>query len=151
VFDDGTSEIGYFEEIPDVNRLAVNVEDKRIWIVEHTKVARPDLQAIHASLPKHRPGRDRQFTIEFDGVIVYEQEEGDWEPPKDIQGYQRDSENPWRFIPLWLKCLKRIPKGRRSKGCGCIQIEMFCDNDEVVLYEQRVTYQQCRLCERRLE
>ena len=150
VFDEIT-EPGYFQETPDPNRLAVNIEDRRTWIVEHTKIVRPDLQAIRVSLPRHRPGKDRKFIIESDGVIVYEQEEGNWEPPKDIQGYQRDSENPWRFVPLWLKCLKRIPKGKRSKGCGCIQIEMFCDNDEVDLHKQKVTYQQCQFCERRIE
>lgn len=108
--------------------------------------SRPDLQAIQASLPQRRPGEDRHFKIHSDGSIVYAQEEGEWELPKDIQGYKRDSENPWRFIPIWPKCMKRIPKGTRTKACGCLQLTMVCNNPASELHTKIVSDVECQQC-----
>ena len=51
---------------------------------------RPDLQAIELTLPPHQEGRDRKVRFEPDGSIVYEKGEGEWEPPRPINGYLRD-------------------------------------------------------------
>lgn len=145
---DGMVMHGRLCENPDPNRLTVKVEDAP-WIVDHSmdrmNVERPDLQAIRASLPRQR-GKHRKFTIETDGSIIYAQEEGDWEPPKDINGYKRDPENPWRFIPLWPKCLRRMPKGTRTKRCGCLQLTMVCDNPASELHTKTVTDAECQQC-----
>lgn len=145
---DGVVMHGRFNENPDPNRLAVEVEDKS-WVVDHSTdavlVERPDLQAIRTSLPRQR-GKHRKFTIETDGSIVYTQEEGEWEPPKDINGYRRDPMNPWRFTPLWLKCMKRTPKGTRTKACGCIQLTMVCDNPASELHTKTVSDAECQQC-----
>ena len=73
---------------------------------------RPDLAAIELTLPAP-DGKDRIFTrpiFEPDGAITYPKREEDWEPPKDINGYVRDPNNAWRFLPLWLPWLA-IPVG----------------------------------------
>lgn len=155
-FDEGQTEEGYFQEVPDPNFAAtrlplVKPETLQHWIVEHPEIERPDLQAIRISLPPARPGKDRRFTIESDGSVVYEQEEGEWEPPRDIKGYQRDPDNPWRFTPLWLKCLRRLPRGYRSESCGCIQVAMRCLHWNSELFDKDVTYQQCQQCPVRYE
>lgn len=136
-----TGETGVLYETPEINRAT--------WLIEHPETFRPDLQAIRTKLPRHERGR--RFTMHADGVIVYAQGENEWEPPKDIQGYQRDPENPWRFIPLWPRCMQRQPESKRSKGCGCIEIVMKCDNSKAVLFGQLVTHEQCQLCERRID
>ncbi len=108
--------------------------------------SRLDLQTIQTSLPKRRPGKDRYFEVHGDGSIVYAQEDGEWEPPKDINGYRRDPENPWRFIPLWPKCMKRIPKGTRTQSCGCLQLTMVCDNPTSELHTKIVSDVECQQC-----
>ena len=149
--ENGQTEEVYFSEVPDPNFAArrlplVPPESLQNWVIEYPIEERPDLQAIRASLSPHRPGKDRHFTIELDGSIVYEQEEGEWEPPRDIKGYQRDSENPWRFTPLWPKCSRRFPKGHRSENCGCIQVTMKCLDLDSGLNGEEVTYEQCQQC-----
>jgi len=141
--EDGQTETGYFSETP--QHPLVSLKGLPNWVVNHS-IERPDLQAIRTSLPRHRPGKDRRFTMESDGSIVYEHEEGTWEPPRDIRGYQRDSENSWRFTPLWPKCLLRFPQGHRSKNCGCIQVTMKCLAPGSELSDTEVTYIQCQQC-----
>jgi len=138
---------GFYHEVGDTNLTALNVSDEP-WIVDHSgdPRSRSDLQAIKRALPKHKPGRDRCFTIEFDGSIVYEIEEGEWEPPRNIRGYERDPENEWRFIPLWPPCSQRQPKGKRTGGCGCIQITMTCVNLDSELNREEVSHKQCQRC-----
>lgn len=149
--ENGQTEEVYFSEVPDPNFAAVRLplvspEDLPNWIIEHSVEERPDLQVIRTSLPPHRPGKDRYFTMESDGSIVYEQEEGEWEPPRDIKGYQRDPENSRRFTPLWPKCLLRIPRSHRSESCGCIQVAMKCLNLDSELNGEKVTHEQCQQC-----
>jgi len=145
---------GFLSESIDPNLAAFHTS-KDLWIVDHSDdlkfTPRSDLQAIRQTLPKHKPGRDRHFTIEPDGSIVYAQEEGDWEPPRDIRGYKRDPENEWRFIPLWLRCLLRSPRGKRTGSCGCIQITMTCINFDSELNRKEVSHGQCQQCPVRAE
>lgn len=119
------------------------------WLVpckEAKPIARPDLQSIQDTLPPHKPGRDRTFRIEKDGVIVYEKEEGDWEPPQDINGYERDSHDPWRFIPLWPPCAMRHQIGVRYASCGCIGIVMRCNHPRHPKHTDRVGHEDCQTC-----
>jgi len=130
----------------DVPSSEVVAREQKRREVEHFLMPRRDLQRIETTLPKYRPGKHRKFQIESDGSIVYEQEEGEWEPPRDINGYQRDPENPWRFTPLWPKCMKRKPIGKRTKSCGCIQVEMKCVHFKSELIGESVTHKQCQQC-----
>lgn len=136
-------------DTPDPRLLS---RSKEPWLPAHDDakpIARPDLQAIQDSLPPYRPGRDRQFRIEEDGVIVYEKEEGQWEPPKDINGYRRDPENLWRFIPLWPPCTLRYQIGIRWPKCGCINVIMRCNHPQHPQYPKRVGHEDCQACLRR--
>lgn len=116
------------------------------WLVE-----RPDLQAIATSLPPHRPGKDRHFTLGSDGSIEYAQEDGDWEPPREIKGYRRDPDNSWRFEPLWPVCYRRVPRSYRSESCGCIKVTMKCMNSDSTVYDQDISDSQCQQCPVRVE
>ena len=70
---------------------------------------RPDLAAIELTLPAP-DDKERIFArpiFEPDGAITYPKREEDWEPPQNINGYVRDPNNAWRFLPLWLPCALR--------------------------------------------
>jgi len=86
--------------------------------------------------------------FEEDGTIVYEQGDGD-EPPNDIDGYQRDPNDPFRFIPLWLPCQLRIQNAVRYADCGCINVIMRCNNPAIPLFGELVTHTQCQHCPER--
>ena len=108
---------------------------------------RPDLVAIEASLPPYKEGRDRKLRFEPDGAIVYEKD--GWELPREIDGYQRDPNNAWRFIPLWPICALRHQTAVRFANCGCINVVMRCNNPQCDLFVQRVGHTQCETCPNR--
>jgi len=101
---------------------------------------------IEHTLPPHKDGRDRKLTFEADGSITYEQED---DPPRDINGYKRDPDNPWHFIPLWPECKLRHGTGVRYANCGCIDIIMRCSNPDTVQFGNRVSHEQCQNCQGR--
>jgi len=99
------------------------------------------------SLPPHKEGRDRIVRGNPDGSIVYERDNP--EPPKDINGYERDPNDPYRFVSLWPVCLFRYATGIRLVLCGCINIITRCNNPQAPLFCHRVTHIQCRDCQER--
>ena len=112
---------------------------------------RPDLQAIELTLPP-ADQEQRTFTrpvFEPDGAITYPMRDGDWEPPRDISGYVRDPHNPWRFLPLWLPCALRLPQGFHQGACGCIGLNMRCNQPLGPTFGQQVPYTTCRECPQR--
>lgn len=112
---------------------------------------RPDLISLLAKLPIFKEGRDRPANIDPDGVITYTQETDDWEPPRQIEGYQRDPENKWRFTPLWPKCIYHAGGGVRYANCGCIGIVMRCNNPAAPQFADRVDCAICTACKLRAE
>ena len=147
----GQAAEGYFYDVPDPNFAAVRSLDSDAPTVGDWLVERPDLQAIATSLPPHRPGKDRHFTLGSDGSIEYAQEDGDWEPPREIKGYRRDPDNSWRFEPLWPVCYRRVPRSYRSESCGCIKVTMKCMNSDSTVYDQDISDSQCQQCPVRVE
>jgi hypothetical protein len=93
----------------------------------------------------------RRWTIESNGTIVYEREEGFDEDPRDINGYQRDPNNPYRFIPLWPKCFMRHSVGIQYPLCGCLDIIMRCNNPDAKKFQDRVKLEDCQSCPVRKE
>ena len=91
---------------------------------------RPDLSAI--ALPE-----GAKVAIQLDGSILYEKT--GWEPPPSIDGYVRDKTNKWLFHPLWPVCDKRTGRFFIRGECGCIQVEMKCQDRIASLTD-------CRLC-----
>lgn len=89
---------------------------------------------------------ERVVRIESDGTIVYEKGDDDWEPPRDIHGYQRDPKNSWRFVPLWPVCARRQRTTRRNKSCGGIFVTMTCTHSDSKRIDKEVTYKQCQRC-----
>ncbi len=111
-------------------------------------IGRSRLADIGDTLPPHKEGRDRKLRFEPDGTIVYEHEEGD-EPPKDISGYQRDPNDPYRFTPLWLSCGLRQQQGVRFAVCGCIDVIMRCGNPASPMFGSRISHVVCKHCQLR--
>jgi hypothetical protein len=106
---------------------------------------------IMAGLPPFQEGRDRPLHVEPDGTIVYEPG-GDWfEPPMDINGYQRDPVDPLRFIPLWKPCLLRFTFAVRFPRCGCVNLIMRCNNPHAPRFQDRVAHTDCDQCPLRKE
>ncbi len=108
---------------------------------------RPDLQAIQTTLPAFVEGRDRPVRFENDGSIIYDKD--GWEPPRDIDGYRRDPQNAWRFLPLWPVCPMRLATGVRLLNCGCVGVIMRCNHPQASTFSQQVTYAQCETCRSR--
>ena len=112
---------------------------------------RPDLQAIELTLP---PAEQESQTrprpvFEPDGAIRYPVRDNDWEPPRDINGYVRDPDNPWRFLPLWLPCGLRLPQGFIRATCGCIGLNMRCNQPQAPTFGQQVPSTTCKTCQHR--
>lgn len=79
-----------------------------------------------------------------DGSIEYARK--GHEPPPDLDGYRRDPGNPWKFLPLWPVCRKRI-QTQSLKPCGAIAVLTVCSNQECPLKQQQVTFEQCTACQ----
>jgi hypothetical protein len=105
-----------------------------------------DFASVDASISEPQPAY-RQFVVEKDGSILYTQEEGVWEPPRDMDGYRRDPNNSWRFIPLvWPDCVGRHVAFFQRKNCGCLGTTITCNNEKSESYKQRVTVDICEKC-----
>lgn len=78
-----------------------------------------------------------------DGSLVY-QKKG-WEPPPEIEGYERDPGNAWVFRPLYPECetRSRVPQLKR---CGSYNVIMLCTNQECPLSQQKVSVRDCQAC-----
>lgn len=112
---------------------------------------RPDLAAIQLTLPAPDE-KERTFArpiFEPDGAITYPKREGDWELPQNINGYMRDPNNPWRFLPLWLPCTLRYQLAFLKANCGCIDIIMRCNNPQAPAYSHRLDDTACKECPHR--
>ncbi len=79
-----------------------------------------------------------------DGCVEYARK--GHEPPPELDGYDRDSGNPWRFIPKWPKCKKRI-QTQSMKPCGALSILTVCANGDCPLKQQIVSFAQCNACQ----
>lgn len=104
---------------------------------------------LESTLPPYREGRDRKVTFEDDGTIVYAKEDGDWEPPRDISGYERDVNDPWMFHPLWPECIRQHGIAMRKSACGCINIVMRCNNRQAPHFRDVLEHTDCLACEYR--
>jgi len=114
--------------------------------VTEVPIPKPSLVDLEATLPPYKEGRDRKLTFEPNGCICYEHS-NDETPPRDINGYKRDPNNPFRFIPLWPECLLRHGMGVRYTNCGCIDVIMRCNNPDAIQFGDRVGHEQCCVCQ----
>lgn len=78
-----------------------------------------------------------------DGSLVYPKK--GWEPPPEVEGYQRDKGNAWRFLPLWPDCITRA-RMLKMKQCGAYNVVMVCTNNECPHAQNPVTLQICQNC-----
>lgn len=101
---------------------------------------------IHAKagMPVKSFGRIRMLP---GGVVEYAKK--GWEPPPDLDGYDRDTGNAWRFIPKWPPCKKRI-QTTSMKSCGAMSVLTVCANDKCPLKQQQVSFAQCAACQFRV-
>ena len=102
------------------------------------------MQNIQDTLPPMVSGRDRPVIFEPSGAIVYE---NNGDPPLEINGYQRDLENPFRFTSLWPECSLRHGVGVRYVKCGCINVIMRCNNPASPNFADRVKHTECQQCQ----
>lgn len=97
------------------------------------------------TLPPFVEGRDRQSHFEPDGTLVYSRDEGDWEPPRPIDGFEADRDDSWRLRPLWSPCKARLHTAVRFTACGCIGLVSRCSEPRA-RFMQRVTFGVCQEC-----
>lgn len=89
-----------------------------------------------------------KILVQTGDLIEYEKK--GWEPPAEIQGYQRDPENKWRFLSIWPKCKFRLP-GFTSLMCGKIKARPRCGCLGCPLVSQIVTLEDCQKCTLKVE
>lgn len=116
----------------------------------------PEIRAAAAQMQKQQAeiglktasqsfGRAR---ILADGCVEYARKGA--EPPPDLDGYQRDPGNSWKFLPLWPVCKRRI-QTQSLKQCGAIAILTVCANGDCPLRQQEVTFDQCTQCPHKVQ
>jgi hypothetical protein len=110
---------------------------------------RPDLAAIANTLPPTDPKPEQTFRrpiFNADGSIEYPKADDDWEPPANINGYIRDPQNEWRFLPLWPICTLRVQSAFLKANCGCIDLTMRCNNPQAPSFGMPVMSTVCTDC-----
>jgi hypothetical protein len=83
-----------------------------------------------------------------DGSVLYAKT--GFEPPPDLEGFVRDPENAWHFLPLWPKCKKRI-QTQLVKQCGAISVLSVCAHSGCPFKQQEVSLADCQGCLLRIE
>lgn len=79
-----------------------------------------------------------------DGSVIYPKKGN--EPPPDLDGFERDPGNAWRFKPLWKSCAHRM-QNQYLKSCGALGIISFCTHPDGPTDNQReVDYDVCSQC-----
>lgn len=73
-----------------------------------------------------------------------------FEPPPELEGFTRDPENAWRFIPQFLPCKKRI-QTQFVKQCGAITVLSICTHSKCELRQGEVKVSDCQGCPLRIE
>lgn len=73
-----------------------------------------------------------------------------FEPPPELDGYERDPNNAWRFIPKWPECKKRI-QTPLVKQCGAVTILSVCAHSNCPLKQLQVKVSDCQGCPFRIE
>lgn len=94
-------------------------------------------------------GIERDFArpvFNQDGSIEYPKRPGDWEPPGEIDGYERDGENKWLFHPKWDFCPLRLMGAALKPNCGCISVVSRCIHPATSTFNQYVTHADCHSC-----
>lgn len=95
---------------------------------------------IRANTSQRSFGRARMHP---DGSVEYARKGS--EPPPDLDGFKRDPGNPWKFLPLWLPCTKRI-QTQLLKPCGAISVLTVCANNKCPHKQKAVTFDVCQTC-----
>lgn len=102
-------------------------------------------------MPPYVEGRDRPCHFEEDGTLVYERQdatgasETGWEPPRPIDGFEIDQNDPWRMRPLWGRCGARMHTTVRFTSCGCLGLVSRCTEPRA-RFLARVSYKLCQEC-----
>lgn len=103
----------------------------------------PSFGELKLSIP---PGYER-IDINLDGVIEYKKDLDDWESPRPIDGYLRDSENPFIFRPQWVPCKSRLYSILVKDQCQCIDVIAECIHTPSKDNKHRyVRYEDCEKC-----
>jgi hypothetical protein len=67
-----------------------------------------------------------RVTVDQDGCIEYKKGQDGWEPPRPIDGYERDPENKWFFRPTWESCQWRHYGVAVLAKCQCLDVIARC-------------------------
>lgn len=123
---------------------------RRGYDTPEIRAAAAKMQEAQAALKARRDSISRAGGKSFgrvrmlpNGVVEYAKK--GWEPPPELDGYQRDPGNAWRFIPIWPPCRKRI-QTTSMKSCGAMSVLTVCANDQCEHKQKQVTYAICAAC-----
>jgi len=103
-----------------------------------------DLAYILPKMPEDSPYQSLE--MDADGTLTYTPKIDGAPFPPYINGYVRDPNNPYRFLPLWLDCTTRTLGLSKGKPPGSINIHMGCNNPGCTTHKKYVNHQQCAQC-----
>ncbi len=89
-----------------------------------------------------------QPVIQPDGRLVYKKT--GWEAPQCPEGYHRDPNDTWAFIPEWQPCVDRT-FDNTMKPCGYVTIHAKCNSDTSGFKNQLIPFVACQNCPVRRE
>lgn|SRR5574340_283925 len=86
------------------------------------------------------PAEIKQFTPHEDRTVEYVPK--DWEPPKLMEGYERDPDNPYVLRSIWPNCKYLELKFKPTKACGCLTLDAQC-----LKHATCAKFEQCKGCQ----
>lgn len=113
----------------------------KVWGIHLGGGPEDHLVSVILAVPE---GFDR-IVVHPDGSLKYKKGLDGFEPPSPINGYERDSENPWLFRPLWESCAMRYYGIVVKEKCQCIDVTAKCS-----INSHWVRHEDCLKCEARL-
>lgn len=149
---EGSDELVYFYNDPRVATMSTDTRAGDTAPIATAKASQ-QTQGMGETAPPSTTNPARLFIVESDGSICYEKQgTKDWEPPRDIVGYQRDPENPWRFLPLiWPDCQYRKIKQVQFSNCGCLGQIVTCLCEGHPSNKKPIEFKTCENCQYRKE
>lgn len=85
-----------------------------------------------------------------DGSLEYDSTPPKWQYPREMPGYERDPENPFKLNCVWNPCVHRHSKMRRL-NCGQAAIDNTCGCESCPLHRQKLTPHDCDFCDHQEE
>ncbi len=91
----------------------------KVWIIYTGGPPEAHLSSLRYITPDN-------IKVGHTGSLEYQKKSDNFEPPKHIDGYQRDKENDHLFLPVWKSCVVRHFNLSSKSVCNCVDVIARC-------------------------